>query len=135
MKCGRILSYLLYSSVASLPSPSSNIEAWPYGTSLRFASLLHSGRFERSKKMLRRKKRWDSKENLPNVKFFLGDNIQNRQSTKILKWKIIMEFLKNRMRFKVFLVKHSFSLPKLLYFLRASTCSSHPPLVEKFEKP
>ena len=34
--------------------------------------------------MLRRKKRWDSKENLPNVKFFLGDNIQNRQSTKII---------------------------------------------------
>ena len=24
-------------SVSSLPSPSSNIEAWPYGTSLRFA--------------------------------------------------------------------------------------------------
>ena len=42
-ECGRILSYLLYGSVASLPSPSSNIEAWPYGTSLRFASLLHSG--------------------------------------------------------------------------------------------
>ena len=31
------LAYLLYGSVASLPSPSSNIEAWPYGTSLRFA--------------------------------------------------------------------------------------------------
>ena len=43
MECGRILLYLLYGSVASLPSPSSNIEAWPYGTSLRFASLLHSG--------------------------------------------------------------------------------------------
>ena len=42
-ECDRILSYLLYGSVASLPSPSSNIEAWPYGTSLRFASLLHSG--------------------------------------------------------------------------------------------
>ena len=28
---------MLYGSVASLPSPSSNIEAWPYGTSLRFA--------------------------------------------------------------------------------------------------
>ena len=37
------LKYLLYGSVASLPSPSSNIEAWPYGTSLRFASLLHLG--------------------------------------------------------------------------------------------
>ena len=37
------LSYLLCGSVASLPSPSSNIEAWPYGTSLRFASLLHLG--------------------------------------------------------------------------------------------
>ena len=37
------LSYLLYGSVASLPSPSSNIEAWPYGTSLHFASLLHLG--------------------------------------------------------------------------------------------
>ena len=37
MECGRFLSYLLYGSVASLPSPSSNIEAWPYGTSLRFA--------------------------------------------------------------------------------------------------
>ena len=36
MECGRILSYLLYGSVASIPSPSSNIEA--YGT-----SLLHSG--------------------------------------------------------------------------------------------
>ena len=33
----------MYISVASLPSPSSNIEAWPYGTSLRFASLLHLG--------------------------------------------------------------------------------------------
>ena len=43
MECGRILSYLLYGSIASLPSPSSNIEAWPYGTSLRSASLLHSG--------------------------------------------------------------------------------------------
>ena len=31
------LAYLLYGSVASLLSPSSNIEAWPYGTSLRFA--------------------------------------------------------------------------------------------------
>ena len=30
----KYLSYLLYGSVASLPSPSSNIEAWPYGTSL-----------------------------------------------------------------------------------------------------
>ena len=37
MECGRILLYLLYGSVASLPSPRSNIEAWPYGTSLRFA--------------------------------------------------------------------------------------------------
>ena len=37
MECGRILSYLLYGSVASLLSPVSNIEAWPYGTSLRFA--------------------------------------------------------------------------------------------------
>ena len=37
------LAYSLYGSVASLPSPSSNIEAWPYGTSLRFASLLHLG--------------------------------------------------------------------------------------------
>ena len=33
---------LLHGSVASLPS-SSNIEAWPYGTPLRFASLLHLG--------------------------------------------------------------------------------------------
>ena len=40
------LIYLLYGSVASLPSPSSNIEAWPYGTSLRFASLLHLGHKE-----------------------------------------------------------------------------------------
>ena len=37
------LAYLLYGSVGSLPSPSSNIEAWPYGTSLRFASHLHLG--------------------------------------------------------------------------------------------
>ena len=37
------MSYLLYGSVASLPSPSSNIESWPFGTSLRFASLLHLG--------------------------------------------------------------------------------------------
>ena len=29
------LAYLLYGSVASLLSPSSNIEAWSYGTSLR----------------------------------------------------------------------------------------------------
>ena len=36
-------SYLLHGSVASLPSPSSNIEAWPYGTWLHFASLLHLG--------------------------------------------------------------------------------------------
>ena len=36
-------SFLLYGSFPSLPSPSSNIEAWPYGTSLRFASLLHLG--------------------------------------------------------------------------------------------
>ena len=42
-KSEKYLSYLLYGSVASLPSPSSNIEAWPYGTSLRFASLLHLG--------------------------------------------------------------------------------------------
>ena len=38
-----LLAYLLYGSVASLPSPSSNIEAWPYGTYPRFASLLHLG--------------------------------------------------------------------------------------------
>ena len=37
------LAKLSYGSVASLPSPSSNIEAWPYGTSLRFALLLHLG--------------------------------------------------------------------------------------------
>ena len=37
------LAYLLYDSVASLPSQSSNIETWSYGTSLRFASLLHLG--------------------------------------------------------------------------------------------
>ena len=37
MESGRILSYLLYGSVASLDSPSSIIEAWPYGMSLRFA--------------------------------------------------------------------------------------------------
>ena len=30
---------MLYGSVASLSSPSSNVEAWPYGTSLRYASL------------------------------------------------------------------------------------------------
>ena len=36
-----LLAYLLYVSVASLPSPSSNMEAWPNGTSPRFASLLH----------------------------------------------------------------------------------------------
>ena len=41
-ECGRILSYLLYGSVASLPSPSSNIEAWPYGTSLRFAPAIRA---------------------------------------------------------------------------------------------
>ena len=39
--CLKKLAHLLYGSVAPLPSPSSNIEAWPYGTSLRFASLLH----------------------------------------------------------------------------------------------
>ena len=33
----------LFVVFASLPSPSSNIEAWPCGMSLRFASLLHSG--------------------------------------------------------------------------------------------
>ena len=37
------LAYLLYGSVASLPSSSSNIKAWPYVTSLRFALLLHIG--------------------------------------------------------------------------------------------
>ena len=37
------VSILLYGSVASLPPPSSNIEAWQYGTSLRFALLLHLG--------------------------------------------------------------------------------------------
>ena len=37
------ITYLLYGSVASLPSPSSNIEAWPYGKSLRFVSLLNLG--------------------------------------------------------------------------------------------
>ena len=42
MECGRILSNLLYGTVASLPSPSSNIEAWPYGTSLRFASAFRA---------------------------------------------------------------------------------------------
>ena len=34
---------MLYGSVASLSSPSSNNEAWLYGTSLSFASLLHLG--------------------------------------------------------------------------------------------
>ena len=37
--------FVVWLSVASLPSPSSNIEAWPYGTSLRFASLLHLGHY------------------------------------------------------------------------------------------
>ena len=39
------LAYLLYDSVASLPSQSRNIEAWPYGMTLRFASLLHLGHY------------------------------------------------------------------------------------------
>ena len=39
----KYLAYLLYGSVASLPSPSSSIEAWPYSTFFRFASLLHLG--------------------------------------------------------------------------------------------
>ena len=30
--------------------------------------------------------------------------------------------------------KNFFSLPKLLYFLRASTCFNHPALLEKFDK-
>ena len=40
------LEHLLYGSVASLPSPGSNNEAWPNGMSLRFASLLHLGHYE-----------------------------------------------------------------------------------------
>ena len=34
-KSEKILIIFFYGSVASLPSPSSNIEAWPYDTSLR----------------------------------------------------------------------------------------------------
>ena len=38
----KYLAYLLYGSVASLLSPSSNIEAWPYGTSLRFVAAFRA---------------------------------------------------------------------------------------------
>ena len=34
----------------------------------------------------------------------------------------------------VFIMKNCFSLPKLLYFLRTSTCFNHPALLEKHDK-
>ena len=33
-----------------------------------------------------------------------------------------------------FMLKNCFSLPKLLYFLRSSTCFNHPVLLEKYNK-
>ena len=33
-----------------------------------------------------------------------------------------------------FMLKYCFSLPKLLYFLRNSTCFNHPALLEKYDK-
>ena len=33
-----------------------------------------------------------------------------------------------------FMMKNCFSLPKLLYFLRTSTCFNHPALMEKYDK-
>ena len=33
-----------------------------------------------------------------------------------------------------FILKNCFSLPKLLYFLRTSTCFNHPALLEKYDK-
>ena len=33
-----------------------------------------------------------------------------------------------------FMLKNCFSLPKLLYFLRTSTCFNHPALLEKYDK-
>ena len=33
------------------------------------------------------------------------------------------------------MLKNCFSLPKLSYFLRTSTCSNHPALLEKYDKP
>ena len=32
------------------------------------------------------------------------------------------------------MLKNGFSLPKLLYFLRTSTCFDHPALLEKYDK-
>ena len=48
MECGRILSYLLYGLVASLLSPSSNIEAWPYVYTFVNSKMkpLFAGRYE-----------------------------------------------------------------------------------------
>ena len=48
MECGRILSYLLYDLVASLLSPSSNIEAWPYVYTYINSKMkpLFAGRYE-----------------------------------------------------------------------------------------
>ena len=36
--------------------------------------------------------------------------------------------------FGFFMLKNRFSLPKLLYFLRTSTCFNHPGLLEKYDK-
>ena len=46
-----------------------------------------------------------------------------------------MELLKHKMRTMVFfMLKNCFSLPKLIYFLRTSTCFNHPALLDKYDK-
>ena len=72
-----------------------------------------------------------------NLLFLVHRSVRNRWQTF---WKKINEFGKiNGIVGKLdahygFLLKNCFSLPKLLYFLRTSTCSNTPPLLEKNDK-
>ena len=125
-----------------------------------------------SKKLLKRKERWDSKLNPRNVRFFpwwhhwkttidnfsiFPKTLPRDQNTKerwtyhswftawpeitsrpigkeneLEKVNGIVEKLDAHYGF--FMLKNCFSLPKLLYFLRSSTCLNHPALLEKYDK-
>ena len=126
-----------------------------------------------SKKLLKRKERWDSKLNLRNVNFFPFDITEKRRSTFLASFHKLCPGIKTPKKDELInlgsplgpksqadslekkineleevngivekldalcgfvMLKNCFSLPKLLYVMRTSTCFNHPALSQKNDK-
>ena len=72
-----------------------------------------------------------------NLSFLVHRSVRNHKrpiEKKIMNWKINEIVEKLDAHYGFFMLKKCFSLPKLLYFLRTSTCFNHPALLEKYDK-